>query len=159
MGGIFANKFRNVKNIWAAQPDDEYDEFEEFEDAEQEYDDSEIDADLSRINRRSRREYADNVVSINTTARLQVVIKKPTQFDEVSDIAEHLKAKNTVLLNLENAQKDTARRILDFLSGAAYISEGAIDRVAANTFIITPITVDLLGTDVLGELENNGLFF
>lgn len=159
MGGLLAKKFKNVKSIWGAQPEEDYEEFEDYNETDEEYENEEVGADLSPFSRRARREYADNVVSINTTARLQVVIKRPTHFDEVSDIAEHLKAKNTVVLNLENAPKDTARRILDFLSGAAYISEGAIDRIAANTFIITPITVDLLGTDVIGELENNGLFF
>ena len=63
-----------------------------------------------------------------------------------------------VVLNLESANKDVARRILDFLSGVAYANDGQIKKVANCTFIITPYNVGLMG-DLLDELENNGLYF
>ena len=51
-----------------------------------------------------------------------------------------------------------ARRILDFLSGAAYANDGKVKKVALSTYIITPYNVDILG-DLIDELENNGVFF
>lgn len=100
----------------------------------------------------------NKVVNINATAQLQVVLVKPERFDDSSAVADHLNAKRTVVLNLESANKDVARRILDFLSGVAYANDGQIKKVANCTFIITPYNVGLMG-DLLDELENNGLYF
>lgn len=100
----------------------------------------------------------NKVVNINATAQLQVVLVKPERFDDASAVADHLNAKRTVVLNLEGANKDVARRILDFLSGVAYANDGQIKKVANCTFIITPYNVGLMG-DLLDELENNGLYF
>ena len=101
---------------------------------------------------------SNKVVNINATAQLQVVLVKPERFDDASAVADHLNAKRTVVLNLEGANKDVARRILDFLSGVAYANDGQIKKVANCTFIITPYNVGLMG-DLLDELENNGLYF
>ena len=79
-------------------------------------------------------------------------------FENASEIADHLKDKRTVVLNLESTNKDIARRLIDFLSGVAYAGEGKIKKVAANTYIITPYHVDIEG-DLIDELENNGLYF
>ena len=61
---------------------------------------------------------ADKVVNINTTTQLQVVLVKPEKFENASDIADHLRDKRTVVLNLESTNKDIARRLIDFLSWA-----------------------------------------
>ena len=106
-------------------------------------------------------EYAkrgNKVVNIHATAQLQVVLVKPERFDDASTVADHLNSKRTVVLNLESANKDVARRILDFLSGVAYANDGQIKKVANCTFIITPYNVGIMG-DLLDELENNGLYF
>lgn len=100
----------------------------------------------------------NKVVNIHATTQLQVVLVKPERFENSAEIADHLRDKRTVVLNLESTNKDIARRILDFLSGVAYAQDGKIKRVAVSTFIITPYNVDILG-DLIDELENNGLYF
>ena len=100
----------------------------------------------------------NKVVNIHTTTQLQVVLVKPDRFESASEIADHLREKRTVVLNLESTNKDIARRLLDFLSGVAYANEGKIKKVAVSTYIITPYNVDILG-DLIDELENNGLYF
>ena len=100
----------------------------------------------------------NKVVNIHTTTQLQVVLVKPERFENASEIADHLREKRTVVLNLESTNKDIARRLLDFLSGVAYANEGKIKKVAISTYIITPYNVDILG-DLIDELENNGLYF
>ncbi len=100
----------------------------------------------------------NKVVNIHATAQLQVVLVKPERFDDASAVADHLNAKRTVVLNLESANKDVSRRILDFLSGVAYANDGQIKKVAQCTYIITPYNVGIMG-DLLDELENNGLYF
>lgn len=100
----------------------------------------------------------DKVVNINTTTQLQVVLVKPEKFQDASTIADHLRDKRTVVLNLESTNKDVARRMVDFLSGAAYAQEGKVKKVAVATYIITPYNVDIIG-DLIDELENNGMYF
>lgn len=100
----------------------------------------------------------NKVVNINATTQLQVVLVKPERYENASEIADHLRDKRTVVLNLEKTQKDVARRLLDFLSGVAYAQEGKIKKVALQTYIVTPYNVDIMG-DLIDELENNGLYF
>jgi len=97
------------------------------------------------------------VLNINTTTQMQVVLVKPDRFDNVSEIAEHLRSKHAVVLNLEATNKDIARRLVDFLSGCAYALDGKIKKIAISTYIITPYNVDIMG-DLIDELENSGLY-
>lgn len=97
------------------------------------------------------------VVNINATTQLKVVLVKPERFENASEIADHLREKRTVVLNLEGTNKDVARRLVDFLSGVAYAGDGKIKKVSTNTYIITPYSVDLMG-DLIDELENSGLY-
>ena len=101
---------------------------------------------------------SNKVVNIRAATQLQVVLVKPERFENASEIADHLREKRTVVLNLESTNKEIARRLLDFLSGVAYANEGKIKQVAISTYIITPYNVDILG-DLIDELENNGLYF
>ena len=110
--------------------------------------------------RRAERKTEDRqnkVVNIHATAALKVVLVKPERFENASEIADHLREKRTVVLNLESTNKDVARRLIDFLSGVAYAGEGKIKKVAANTYIITPYHVDIMG-DLIDELESSGLY-
>lgn len=162
----FVDKF---KRMWDA-PDDEY-EYDEYG-----YDSREDEQEVYS-SRRSSRKYDDfddfndqptqressrrnKVVNISATAKLQVALFKPEKFgEETRNIADELVKTHTVVLNLENTNKDMARRIIDFLSGVAYANRGKIKKVSANTFIIIPSNVDLTGDDLLDELEHSGLYF
>ena len=107
---------------------------------------------------RMERAGRNKVVNIHTTTQLQVVLVKPDRFENAAEIADHLRDKRTVVLNLESTQKDVARRLVDFLSGVAYANDGQIKKVAVSTYIITPYNVDIMG-DLIDELENNGMYF
>ncbi|MBE6844463.1 MAG: cell division protein SepF [Ruminococcus sp.] len=100
----------------------------------------------------------NKVVNIQATAQLQVVLVKPEVFTDAKQIADHLIAKKTVVLNLETASADTKRRIIDFLVGVAYANGGSLKPVANMTYIITPYNVGFIGEDLVGELENNGVY-
>ena len=132
-----------------------------YEDEDEEYDDFDDTARRDTVfeDRRPKIEDRRNtVVNIHATTQLKVVLVKPERFENASEIADHLKDKRTVVLNLESTNKDIARRLIDFLSGVAYAGEGKIKKVAANTYIITPYHVDIEG-DLIDELESNGLYF
>lgn len=102
-------------------------------------------------------EKRNKVVNIQATAQLQVVLVKPEVFTDAKQIADHLIAKKTVVLNLETASPENKRRIIDFLVGVAYANGGSLKRVANLTYIITPYNVGFIGEDLVGELENNGV--
>jgi cell division inhibitor SepF len=122
-------------------------------------DDYEDDFNVPQNNARAAElERRNKVVNIHTTTQLQVVLVKPERFENASEIADHLRDKRTVVLNLEQTDKNIARRLIDFLSGVAYANEGTIKKVALSTYIITPYNVEILG-DLIDELENNGLYF
>lgn len=158
MAGI-VDKF---KRMWDA-PDDEYqyDEYGYADEGDDGYEEEQPDRERERDREKDREVGGRNkVVNINATAKLQVGIFKPERFgEETRSIADELMKTHTVVLNLEDTNKDMARRILDFLSGVAYANRGKIKRVATNTYIIIPSNVDLTGDDLLDELENSGVYF
>lgn len=148
-----------LKKIIHPYDDEDYDYEDDFEEPVKESSRSLFDdrKDDRREDRRSEDRH-NKVVNIHATTQLKVVLVKPERFENASEIADHLKEKRTVVLNLESTNKDVARRLIDFLSGVAYAGEGKIKKVAANTYIITPYHVDIEG-DLIDELENNGLYF
>ena len=76
---------------------------------------------------------------------LQMKVIRPENFASVNQIADHLLSQRTVVLNLEATNKETARRLIDFLSGVAYSIDGSLKRIANNAYIITPSNVDVSG--------------
>ena len=87
--------------------------------------------------------YNQSNMSIDGAIELKVV--KPERFESVSQIADHLLSRRTVVLNLENTNKETARRLIDFLSGVAYSINGQLKKIASNAYVITPDNVDVSG--------------
>ena len=145
----FVDKF---KRMWDA-PDEEY-EYDEYGYGDNEEEDVREDRTETRASQRNK------VININATAKLAVALFKPERFgEETRAIADELLKTHTVVLNLENTNRDMSRRIIDFLSGVAYANGGKIKKVASSTFIIIPNNVDLTGDDLLDELENNGVYF
>ncbi len=141
---------------WAHPYEDEDAEFEDdFPDLRDRGDSNAFAERGSRA--RGEEERRNKVVNIHATTQLKVVLVKPERFENASEIADHLKEKRTVVINLESTNKDVARRLIDFLSGVAYAGEGKIKKVAANTYIITPYHVDIMG-DLIDELESSGLY-
>ena len=146
------------KKIIHPYDDEDYD----YEEEEQQFPTQRSGRDSYDDRRDDRRSASDDrrsskVVNIHATTQLKVVLVKPERCENASEIADHLREKRTVVLNLESTNKDIARRLIDFLSGVAYAGDGKIKKVSANTYIITPYSVDLMG-DLIDELESSGLY-
>lgn len=146
--------------------DDEYDDAPE-EDLEEAAEEEPRAARPSRPSRTERPAPArtatrtpsgNNIVNLHSSSNLQVILVKPDRYENVSEVADHLRNKCAVVLNLESTNKDTARRLVDFLSGCAYALDGRIKKVAISTYIITPYNVEIVG-DLMEEIENNGVYF
>lgn len=107
--------------------------------------------------RGSRRSGGEQAVSIRATTRLSVTIAQPRSLEDVPAIGDLLKAGMTVILNLEDMDRNTMRRILDATSGAAYFLDAAITRIAPNTFMLLPYNADFEG-GLMDALTNSGVF-
>ena len=166
------DEFKRLAHPYEDEEEDDYDEYDAPAPRAERQDRSDrSDRAAERAERRERtgslyssapmleeERRSNKVVNIRAATQLQVVLVKPEKFEDASSIADHLREKRTVVLNLESTNKEIARRLLDFLSGVAYANEGKIKKVAISTYIITPYNVDILG-DLIDELENNGMYF
>ena len=82
-------------------------------------------------------------LSGSSGSALEMKVVKPESFDSVAQIADHLISRRTVVLNLENTNKETSRRLIDFLSGVAYSIDGSLKKIASNAYVITPSNVNV----------------
>lgn len=138
------------KNLIGIPSDEYYNDNEDINETNDDFVDSPM---ISAVNNQKK----DKVVNVHATTQLAVVLVKPENFEDASAIADHLNEKKTVV-QVESANKEVSRRMIDFLCGAAYANHGKMKRVANNTYIITPYNVDIMG-DLLDELENSGVIF
>ncbi|WP_242222070.1 cell division protein SepF [Bacillus cereus group sp. BfR-BA-01380] len=101
-----------------------------------------------------------NVVSIETAKQpSKVVLLEPRTYSEAQGIADHLKGRRAVVINLQRMSTDQALRIVDFLSGTVYAIGGDIQKLSPKTFICTPDNVDIVGaiSELFGEEEETNI--
>lgn len=98
----------------------------------------------------------DNIVDFKSAAagsvggtgkQMRVIIIEPASFDDAQQIADHIKARKPVVLNFENTDADTTKRIIDFISGATYALAGDIKKVGQNIFLCAPNNVNVTFSD------------
>ncbi len=114
---------------------EEVDEEEEFLTNEK----PEVDEPMIPVGKRGK------VVNLQATTQMKVVVIQLTCFEDARDIADHLKAKKPVVINLEKLDKEVSRRVVDFLSGTVYGVDGNIQKVANGIFLIAPYNVGIMG--------------
>ena len=147
--------WENFKNIMTIPEEDDFEEEAAFE----------VDEPKRKEEPAKKSESPKIIKSKNYNAQavnkpqMQVVLVKPDRFEDVTSIADHLNEKKTVVLNLEASNRETSRRIIDFLSGVAYANRGDIKKVANNTFIIVAHDVDVMGEVTLEDYEDGKLYF
>ncbi len=89
--------------------------------------------------------FKGQVVSMTTGSKQEVVLFRPTSFNDTSKAADDLRNRKAVLLNLENVDKAMSRRVVDFLSGCVYAVDGSVKKVAQNAYIFCPHNMDVVG--------------
>ncbi|MBR6920823.1 MAG: cell division protein SepF [Clostridia bacterium] len=146
----FLDKLKFGKNF-----DDEDDYEKETE--KEEFDDEEVIEPASKPAEApapQKQQRATGNVKLDGAA-LELKVVKPERYDTVPQIADHLLNRRTVVLNLEATNKETARRMIDFLSGVAYAIDGRLSKVAVNTYIITPANISVSGEALVNEKQEN----
>ena len=98
------------------------------------------------------------IVNLHTSNQMKVVIVEPKKYDEVTTIADHLKQKRAVIVNLEGVNDPSARNsIFQFMNGAVYVLDGDIQKVSKAIFILAPNNVNI-DASIKKELESKTLF-
>ncbi|MEN6314368.1 MAG: cell division protein SepF [Clostridiaceae bacterium] len=105
----------------------------------------------------TKKSQQNKVVNIHSNNQFKVVIMQPETFDDARDVCDHLKNKKPIVVNLENLSKETAQRVVDFLSGSVYGLDGDIQKISSGIFLIAPNNVDIMGV-FKDELKNKGAF-
>ena len=146
-----------VKNIFSDDEDLDYDEYEEeyeedeYEEAEENYEEAE------EYNAIASNKKIGKVIDY-PTGQMKVVIYAPKIYDEATQIADALKQRKTVVVNLDGVSSPQVKKsIFDFLNGAVYVLDGDIQKVAGSIFILAPNNVDI-DASVKKELESRALF-
>ncbi len=76
----------------------------------------------------------------------KMILLEPRAYSESQQIADHLKKKNTVVVNMKRVTADQAKRIVDFLSGTVYAIGGDLQKIGAGIFLCTPKNVNVEGS-------------
>jgi cell division inhibitor SepF len=118
---------------------------EEYGDYEEEYFEGEEEEEVSKSSAQGQSK--QNVVSLQSVQKSsKVVLYEPRVYAEAQEIADHLKSRRAVVVNLQRIPHDQAKRIVDFLSGTVYAIGGDIQQVGPKIFLCTPDNVDVTGS-------------
>lgn len=135
------NRFMNFLGL---QDEEEWVERDSFQEGDYE-------EDMAPATRKNNK---NNVVSLHSQKPQQkMVLSEPRSYDEAQEVADHLRARRPVVINLQRVRSEHALRIIDFLSGTVYALNGQIHKVGSNIFLCTPETIDIQGsiTEMLAE--------
>ena len=75
----------------------------------------------------------------------KLILLEPRAYSESQQIADHLKNRHTVVVNLKRVTKDQAKRIVDFLSGCIYAIGGDLQKIGGGIFLCTPRNMSVQG--------------
>lgn len=93
------------------------------------------------------------VLSLHSSPDLKIVVVSPTSFEESEKLASHLKNRRPLIINFDNVPKETAQRIIDFLSGAVFALNGGTWKVTAETFLFIPSNISIYSEELTGDLR------
>ncbi|MFD2672294.1 cell division protein SepF [Marinicrinis sediminis] len=127
------NKFMNFLGL---QEEEEVIERERVQDQEEE---------IEPVAGDFRKQQKSNVVSLHSQKNVKVMLCEPNNYDETQEIADFLRSRRSVVVNLQRVRRDQAVRIVDFLSGTVYALNGHISKVGPNIFMCTPDSVEVHG--------------
>jgi len=129
----FKSKLKNFFML-----DEDYDEVFEEEPVRQE---------TQEVEKPNRQQSRQNIVSLKSVQKnSKVIICEPSRFSEAPDIADHIKNRKAVIVNLQKIDHSEGRRIVDFLGGAVYALGGDIQRIGANIFLCVPDNMEVSGS-------------
>lgn len=150
MGNKFMNK---VWNMLGVESDDDYNDYDEYYDGNQTNlaEDKAYNAPIANTNNSKKN---NKVVGMPGMQQVKVIISQPSTFEQSEEICEHLKDKKSIIVNLEYVNKDVARRIVDFISGAVYGLDGNIQKISNSIFLVAPFNYEITNEVMKEDIKN-----
>jgi len=112
----------------------------------------------SRRERESARSRPQQIAAVPSPATAQVHLVLPRSFNDAQQIADKFKQGVPVIVNLQNADQELSKRLVDFASGLTYALNGSMQRVADRVFLLTPHNVQVSAEERARVLESGGFF-
>jgi cell division inhibitor SepF len=128
---------------------------DEAEDEVQEMENEDENMDIESLMSTNKKQ--SKVVNIHTASSAKVVIIKPEDFDEATNISDNLKARKIVVVNTTGLELKTGQRLLDFIGGACYALGGELQQIEKGVYIISPSNVEV-DNALKNELSSKGIF-
>jgi cell division inhibitor SepF len=122
--------------------------FKTFFFLDDEYDDNEeqFEEQIEQVKPQRQQLKQQNVVSLQSIQKSsKVILVEPRVYAEAQEIADHLKNRRAVVVNLQRIEHDQAKRIVDFLSGTVYAIGGDIQKIGSSIFLCTPDNIEVSG--------------
>ena len=146
----FIKKFKD----WMSIEEEYHEEDEGYDTIEEEnQEEPKVEVNNHQVTRSSK------VVNLHTNSQMKVVIVEPKKYDDVTVIADHLRQRRAVIVNLESVEEEPElkKSIYYFISGAVYILDGSMQKVSKSIFILAPNNVDI-DANIKKELESKAFF-
>jgi cell division inhibitor SepF len=96
---------------------------------------------------------------VDSAGQVRVHLVLPRSFNDAQQIADRFKDSVPVILNLQNADTELSKRLIDFASGLTYALDGSMQRVADKVFLLTPRNVEVWAVERARALDSSGGFF
>jgi cell division inhibitor SepF len=105
-----------------------------------------------------RRERSSRLRSVSSPGPAKVHLVAPRAFNDAKQIADRFKAQIPVIINLQSADTELSKRLIDFASGLTYALDGSMQRVADKVFLLTPRDVELSAEERARAMERGGFY-
>ncbi len=111
-----------------------------------------------RSENRENKGETPNIVSLHSVQQdAKMVLCEPSEFEEAEEIADHMKKRKSVVVNMQRLDPYSSKRMLDFLSGTVYALNGKIQKLGKQTFLCTPEHVNITGS-ISEQIEEESEF-
>ena len=102
-------------------------------------------SEIEQITQDNNEYYKETFKQTNNNQGNKMILLEPRAFSEAQTIADYLKARNTVVVNLKRVTPEIAKRIVDFLSGSVYAIGGDLQKLGKGIVLCTPNNVNVEG--------------
>ncbi|MCA1830960.1 MAG: cell division protein SepF [Actinobacteria bacterium] len=90
--------------------------------------------------------------------RVSMHVVEPRSFNDAKEIGDKLRVNSAVIMNLQHANADLAKRLVDFASGLTYMAQGTIKKVGERIFLLTPPNVEVSAEEAREMMSDRGFF-
>ncbi|MCR8641904.1 cell division protein SepF [Paenibacillus sp. N1-5-1-14] len=147
-------KFMNYIGLQEEEQDVEYDktrerEMDKFQQPNQQHEEEEMEFVATEPRPRPK----NNIVPIHSQKNSRVMLYEPRSFEDAQELADHLRNRRAVVVNLQRIRSEVALRIVDFLSGTVYALNGSISKLGPGIYLCTPDSMEIQGSisDIMYE--------